>query len=872
MTTRCSLQWTIRTNYFHKYPSFFFGVNDPERGNKANANPYITGLLEESALSDNIGIAYRFNPEATKVVAIVDSTLTGQGDQQQFKAAQSKYPNLIFSLLNASEYSFNEFGLILEKLDNETILLFLSMNQDKTGEYLDLEKAFLFLREHTHIPVYRASIGGVGEGLMGGKLIDYEAFGRISGELVIKILNGTPVDSIDLIQETPYYYTFDYALIQKYDIDEGLIPPSAVLVNKAENPLEKYWNVILAIGTVMVFLTIVSLILIIDNLKRRTIQNELSESNKELTSTYKELAITEDALRRQYDVMEEHDHEVSVLNQKYEIAIQSTNSAVWELDLQSKKIMISESFATIINKKINQTEDVFKLLELIIDNKYIQKLVNECTGYLAGEIPEINIQVPIKTGNQEKKWILVRGKGISDIDNHIKKIHGILMDTTKIKEQEEYINYLAQHDHLTRLPNRMKFLDRLSNELKTEKPGAVFLFDIDNFKSINDTQGHVYGDGLLKSIAGRLLNIADENMLVARLGGDEFLILIMNTLNLADIDSYAQKIEDVFEKPFSLEGTDNYINISMGITCYPCDSNNIDQLIMNADTAMYNVKNGNKNNYIYYHPEMKTAMTRKVEIESILRNALKENGFKLVYQPQVDLTTGEVIGFEALLRLKDYQIGPDRFIPIAEETGLIIEIGRWVAQETISQIVFWRKKGFKEKTVAINFSSKQLRDKSYIKYLLQLLSDNNLDSRYLEIEITESILLENDKETIAFLNELKEEGFSIALDDFGTGYSSLNYLTYMPVDKIKLDKSINDRFVNSNNIKIMESLILLAHSLNLKITAEGIEEWDKFLILKKWGCDFIQGYVFSKPLSSEAIEGIYNQDLIKKNRGSALIP
>jgi len=285
--------------------------------------------------------------------------------------------------------------------------------------------------------------------------------------------------------------------------------------------------------------------------------------------------------------------------------------------------------------------------------------------------------------------------------------------------------------------------------------------------------------------------------------------------------------------------------------------------LMNADTAMYSIKHDGRNNYAYYHDEMKKEMNRKIIIEAMLREALQEDGFELFYQPQVDLKTGMIAGFEALLRIKKHQIGADHFIPIAEETGLIIEIGRWVVEEIIRQIVSWREHGLTPKTVAINFSSMQLRDTGYIEHLQKQLNDNQVESKSIEIEITESILLENNQKTIEFLNQLKKIGIRIVLDDFGTGYSSLNYLTYIPVDKIKLDKSINDKYLNDDNIKVIDSLIMLAHSLNLTITAEGIEDWEQFLILQRGDCDQIQGYVFSKALSPVAAEVIYDYDMIK---------
>lgn len=697
-------------------------------------------------------------------------------------------------------------------------------------------------------------------------LIDEESFGQISGGLVSVLLSGQPVEAVDYIEKTPDYYAVSYDLLNQDVIDGNLIPIKTVLLNEEAANHEKFWNISMAVGIIVIFLMIVSIILIVDNLKRRSIQNELTESNEKLKTIYQELAATEEKLRYQYEVTQKNALEVGILHEKYAIATGITNSAVWELDLVNHEVMLSDNFAGIVNRTIAEKENIFKLLNTLLDEQHKERLLHELDIYLSGETAEINVQVPVKDGADKLKWILIRGKSISPGNEKVKRLHGILMDTTKMKEQEEYIAFMASHDYLTKLPNRMRFLEKLSMALKTGKSGAVCLFDIDNFKGINDTLGHVYGDELLKIIAERLTRMTDENMFISRLGGDEFLIMIENTSNQVEIEDYAKRIKNAFQEAFRLEGKDNFISISMGITCFPDDSNNIDQLIMNADTAMYYVKHGDKNNYIFYQEDMKDSMDTKIEIEEILREALIGDGFKLVYQPQVDLATGRIDGFEALLRLKDHAICPDLFIPVGEETGLIINMGRWVAKEAIEQFVRWRTTGFGEKTIAINFSTRQLRDKDFIHYLERLLTANHVKPEYLEIEITESILLENNTMTMGFLHDLKAAGFKIALDDFGTGYSSLNYLTYIPVDKVKLDKSINDKFLNLENNKVMDSLISLAHSLSLTITAEGIEEWDQYLRLKTGGCDFIQGYLFGRPLDPGEVEKIYNKNSIETAR------
>ncbi|WP_180272780.1 ABC transporter substrate binding protein [Konateibacter massiliensis] len=851
---------------FSGIPIVFFGANDQERAAEAAKNPYMTGSLEEASLVENIELAEKLNPKTTKVVGIVDNTLTGQGDKKQFETAMKSFPDLEAEALNVSEYTFEEFGKTLSKIDDSTIILFMSMNQDKEDTYMSMDSQYAFLSEHTNVPVYRSSIGGVGQGLLGGKMISYRDFGLTAAKMVLQILGGVSPSDIPVVEETPYYYIFDYNIIEKYSIDEKLIPEGAILINKKESPLKGYEKYLIMAGVVVGVLSLIALILVVDNIKRRIMQRKLQESNEELSMIYEELSASEEELKLQYDIVEKHAAEVNLLWQKYDIAIKSTNSAVWELDLATNEVEVSSNLQNIVNKPIPGRGNYYSLMKCLVRKDYRKKLLAEVYRYVNGEKNEIYVQVGANVDADRPCWFLVRGKGIKDSDGQVSKIYGIILDTTVIKEKEEYIEYAASHDYLTHLPNRRKFMEMLSEELEDKGSGAVMLFDIDDFKSINDTLGHTHGDDLLKQIAERLENIKEEHMSIARMGGDEFLVLLKGITDCKNADYYITRINEAFTQVFSLEGMENTITFSMGITFYPKDSDNLNQLIMNADTAMYKAKKCGKNNHIYYHEDMKNEIKSKKNVEAILRQAIKEEGFCLYYQPQVEVETGNIVGFEALLRLKDFSIGPNVFIPVAEETGYIIEIGRWVAKEAIRQMAEWRDKGFGEKMVAINYSSKQMRDKGYTAYVRQCLEEYNIKPEHLEIEITEGILLENNTQTLEFIQELRRHGFKIALDDFGTGYSSLNYLTFMPVNKIKLDKSINDKFLEFENSKVMESLISLAHSLNLKITAEGIEDWDKFKKLEDSGCDYIQGYLFSKPLAKEDVEGIYNLNLIEETK------
>ncbi len=438
----------------------------------------------------------------------------------------------------------------------------------------------------------------------------------------------------------------------------------------------------------------------------------------------------------------------------------------------------------------------------------------------------------------------------------------------EIQNYTSYIEHLAYNDHLTNLPNRRSFLEKLEESINNNQSGAVMLLDLDNFKEINDTLGHTYGDKVLTKIAQALMNIKDEKVFISRFGGDEFLVLIEGEKDIIKIENHAKKVTNIFKNKLMIEEDEIYIGCSIGVTRYPFDSNDVNQLIINADLAMYKVKDLGKNNYIFFKKEMTEKLKEQIEIERILREAITEDGFKLLYQPQVCTYTGSIVGFEALLRLKNHFISPAVFIPAVEKNGMIIEIGRWVTKEAINQIATWKNNGVDVNSIAINFSAKQLDDLDYIIFLEKELKKRNVESKYIEIEITESIFLDKKEETIVFLNKLRALGIKIALDDFGTGYSSLSYLTFLPVDKIKLDKSLCDKFLEIENIAVMDNIISLAHSLNLEVLAEGIEDIEQYNRLKVGGCNYIQGYLFSKPLEVADVEKIYNTIFLEKGANS----
>lgn len=420
------------------------------------------------------------------------------------------------------------------------------------------------------------------------------------------------------------------------------------------------------------------------------------------------------------------------------------------------------------------------------------------------------------------------------------------------------LRHIAEHDTLTNLWNRRKFGKTIQTNINGGKRGSVVLLDLDNFKNINDTHGHIYGDSLLMDCAKIIQTIIGDRGAAYRFGGDEFLIHFEGQVEESSIDSYLRLITNALSSQ-EVEGIRNHVTNSAGIVTYPEDGMDVEALLIKADVAMYKAKSDGKNCHVFFVETLLSDFDVKVTVEKTLRKALEEDGFTIHYQPIVDIHYGRVTSFEALIRLKDFQYGPMTFIPVAEESGLIIPLGLWIIEEVAKQLKSWRHLGLDVKPVAINLSPKQLLEDDFIDNFLGILERFDIPMTLIQVEITESVLLENEDENVLSLNKLHNAGIKISMDDFGTGYSSLNYLTYLPVDKVKLDKSLKDKFINMKNSKVMSGIIDMSHGLNLEVVAEGVEDGAEWQKLKEAGCDYLQGYYFSKPVPPSKAVGLINR-------------
>jgi diguanylate cyclase (GGDEF)-like protein/PAS domain S-box-containing protein len=434
----------------------------------------------------------------------------------------------------------------------------------------------------------------------------------------------------------------------------------------------------------------------------------------------------------------------------------------------------------------------------------------------------------------------------------------VFHDVSAARAMSSQMTHSAQHDVMTNLPNRLLLNDRITQSIslarRQSRPIAVIFLDLDRFKYINDSLGHAIGDQLLQSVSRRLLASVRGSDTVSRQGGDEFVILLSEIAYPEDAATSANKILHSLSAPHSIEGQDLHIDGSIGISVYPEDGADAETLIKNADTAMYHAKENGRNNFQFFKAEMNVKAVERQSLEGSLRRALERKEFLLHYQPKVNLETGEITGVEALIRWRQPDRGlvpPSQFVPIAEDCGLIIQIGRWVLREACRQARAWQRAGLPPVPITVNVSAVEFRDKGFVEGVRTILSETGLPARYLELELTEGVLMEDAESAAAVLLELKAMGERLAVDDFGTGYSSLSYLRKFPIDALKIDKSfIHQDTADPDESTIVRAVIAMGQSLRLRVVAEGVETLEELMVLQGLDCDEAQGFYFSQPVAA----------------------
>ncbi|HEY3423669.1 MAG TPA: EAL domain-containing protein [Negativicutes bacterium] len=623
------------------------------------------------------------------------------------------------------------------------------------------------------------------------------------------------------------------------------------------------YSIELMIGILIVF----SGFLIVTIRKNRAVENNLKSTNKEMNELRAQLSAADEKLQSQCLALALQQENLRASEERYRLLAEGSNDGLWDWDIEKNTRILSSGGLQILGCDGTEIEFGLEAWQKLIHPEDIDYVMEMLQNYLTGKTPVCCLEYRIKMKTGDYKWIRDSGKAAFNQDGKPVRMAGWHTDITELRAQEQKIERMAYYDSLTNLPNRKLLAERFNQQLieaGTENAiSAILIIDIDNFKRINDTIGYTFGDRLLVEIGNKFIALAGQQHIVAKLGGDEFIVLLTEVGGRSLAREHAEKIMQLFESPFVINNNSFHISASIGIALCPDDGTDVDELLKNADTAMNKVKESGKRSYRFFESTMNDAVVEKINLDRYLRAAIANHEFILYYQPQINILTGKMTGFEALIRWLSPEYGmisPLKFISLAEESGLILPIGEWVLRTACLFNKNLQDKGCGTFYVSVNISVVQLIQDNFINMVVDILQETGLSPTFLELEITETVLMDSFESNVQKLETLKAMGIKISLDDFGKGYSSLNYLKQLPITTLKIDKSFIDDITSDNvNAAITSSIIMLAHEMGLKVIAEGVETQEQFNHLNVNNCDMIQGYLISKPIPGEEIDRLFNQ-------------
>lgn len=582
------------------------------------------------------------------------------------------------------------------------------------------------------------------------------------------------------------------------------------------------------------------------SISRLKLSNEnLRKAKERLHIQLEEINIKEEALRTS--------------EERYRLASDGSKDGIWDLDLIGEELYISRIFTELLGIKRVNPKSSFKCWNMFIHEEEREFVKETLESYLTGKIDTLSVECRVRKNHKEYIWILLRGKGIWNDSGIPVRVAGSITDITERKLSEQKIYNLAYYDNITGLPSRTYLIEELHTltelSLEKDKNFVVFFIDLDNFKQVNDTLGHDLGDLMMKKLAIHLQEVIGDS-LCARFGGDEFIVIREFNSEVDNISEISKNMVSSFNKPWAINNHEFYVSVSIGVSIFPIHGTDPNDLIKNADLAMYTAKSLGKNTYAIYNPLMRSNLLDSLHWEKDIIKGMEQDEFIVYYQPQISVDSETCIGAEALVRWKHKEKGfipPNEFIPTAEESGLIIKLGEIIIEKAVKQLRYWSDNSVNVVPISINLSPLQFQQQNFIQFIDQILHKYNISPSMIGFEITESTALKDINQTIETIRILNKMGINVALDDFGTGYSSLTYLKQLPISHLKIDKSfIKDIHVDLREASIVLSIITLAHDLSIKVIAEGVENIEQYVILKDFACDEIQGFYFGRPMDEES--------------------
>ena len=731
---------------FPDTPFVFFGVNNRNNATVMAQDPMVTGVLEASSIKETIVVAKRLQPKANRVVALTDGTVSGQGDLEAYYDVSVE--GLTFHDLDLSDMTFDQFSEELQSLGDENILLLLSVYGDNTGTRITFDEGLEIVLASARLPVYHPYYHGLNDGVAGGKVISHHQQGKSAGEMALSILNGTPVNQISPLFESPNPFIFDKHVLEAYDLPEYQLPVNTILLNDSPSLLEQY-SIHISVGLLVLFIEAAIIGLLIQSGRARQLAErqlrisnvETMEANKKLSKSNQELTVTNEELTATYE----------------------------------------------------------------------------------------------------------------ELENQNKQIHDLI-----------YV------DSLTSLHNRYAISKELNHMLDQPAKGnnVILFIDVDNFKNINDTYGHDFGDEVIKATGAKLQKVSSEAIDIGRFGGDEFLILAKGLPTMTHVMTLVQEIQQIFKSSIVVEGRQLFLTVSIGVVLHPIHGSTETELLKMADMALYEAKRRGRDRYVVFDNSMFHNLQEKLRFQAELKAATTARAFYLNFQPIITTAEKKLVAFEALIRWRNPiygQVSPIKLIENAEELGLIVEIGEFVLRESCRFIRHIHDNFETDVKISINVSPIQLMYDNFLQRTLEIVEEEGCSPDMMYLEMTESTLMSSIESATGTIVEMRKKGFGIALDDFGTGYSSLRYFRDLPISVLKIDKAFIRGFTESNyNLKFVESILNIAEEKQIPVISEGVETEEEFQLLADLGCYAVQGYYFSRPLPEPDAKAYLNQNTVTK--------
>jgi diguanylate cyclase (GGDEF)-like protein/PAS domain S-box-containing protein len=848
-----------RKEMFSDAPIIFSGVHKNVADRIMERYDRITGVYEQIDTATTIQYAKQINQNLKKVYLLSEYTETAIITEAMIvNDIHATAPEL--EIISLSNYTLHEILEIVPQLTPDSILLMGPYSVDKGNEHYGGQNLIKNISKKSSVPIYVLYEYEFGTGALGGHLLMGEFQGRKAGNLAIDVLNGDPIDDMKPVLEDSYQATFDYNALLKHDISLKSLPKDSIIINRDINFFERYRTGVIIVLSIFVLLILFIAVLMFNIRKRIRAEKVLKEQNTEIQQLYETVSISEEELKAQFDELWEIKNHLAISEERYRLVSEASNDIIWELDIRTNIVYFPERLFGFTDLKYLKSKMHYKELIGIIHPEDLALFKNGVIKHVWGETPNLETEMRMKVNDEGYLWFSVHAKAIYNGKNKPIRLSGCFTDITEKKKNLQMIEELAYYDTLTGMRNRagfMKSITMVHEEAKRyNRRYAIIYFDLDNFKDLNDTFGHTFGDEVLVQVAQKTQAICDSNSYVARLGGDEFIMLLTNATD----DLIHTRVEDILttcQEKMIVQDRPIYISASIGVSIYPEHATDYETLIRYADIAMYVAKREGKMQYKIFADSWYQLLEGKVILSENVRIAIEDKQFMVYYQPQIDMTSGNINHLEALIRWKHPDrgmISPLEFISLAEETGQIVQLGFFVLRQVLDFLIRLKQMGKNNITVSINVSVKQLIEKDFVDKFTNMVIHSGIEPEKIMIELTESILMESFQEITDKLNLLIKNGFSIALDDFGTGYSSLSYLLRLPIQILKIDKSFIERIImNDMSRSLIISIIDIAHNLGMKVVAEGVENKEEMEFLMEYDCDYIQGYLISRPEPEDQI-------------------